>query len=242
MRGRKALIALVMVAIIAGSIFFAIGQSNYALRPYVVYFFDENGQQITSGLTVTILSSGSTATVYSNENSTSLTNPITSTVFGTNTGQVKWYGDQTSYVVRVDDGTNIFEFTVTTRTHKIVLPIYLATTKEISLASFMSLHLPTATAVSVTSPTVTFDASEKFRITLASDANQTGFYPTGGELNQVLLIESYGTGSNTMRFDDGTSMTIGANATLTESQGDVLCLICTSADGDEWRELFLADN
>lgn len=101
---------------------------------------------------------------------------------------------------------------------------------------------PTASSVDLTSPTVTFSATNKFRVVLSSDENQTGIYPTGGAINQVLVIESYGTGSNTMRFDDGTSMTLGGNITLTEAQGDVLTLLCTSSDGDEWRRLSNADN
>lgn len=98
------------------------------------------------------------------------------------------------------------------------------------------------TAESLTSPTVTFAVvSNEYRAVLNSDANQTGIYPTGGYLGQLIVIES-GAGSNTMRFDDGTSMTLGGNITLTEGQGDILALRCMSADGDEWRREWSADN
>jgi len=99
----------------------------------------------------------------------------------------------------------------------------------------------TASAVSLTSPTVTFSAAGKNLVVLNSDANQTGIYPTGGTQYQVLSILS-GAGSNTMRVDDGTSMTIGANITLTEGQGDVLTLLCTNAEGDEWTAFSAHDN
>ncbi len=88
--------------------------------------------------------------------------------------------------------------------------------------------------VSLTSPTVTFSAAGKSRILLNSDANQTGFHPTGGVLGQEIVIFA-GSGSNTMRFDDGTSMTLGGNLTMTEGQVDRIWLRCTSADGDEWE-------
>ena len=103
------------------------------------------------------------------------------------------------------------------------------------------LILPTATAASLTSPTVAFSVTGAYRVKLNSDGNQTGHYPTGGALNQVIQIES-GTGSNTMRFDDGTSMAIGANITLTEGQYDVLTLLCISADGDDWVAISAHDN
>ena len=91
----------------------------------------------------------------------------------------------------------------------------------------------TASTVSLTSPTVTFSAAGKGLITLTSDANQTGALVTGGTLNQVITIIS-GAGSNTIRFDDATSMAVGSNVTLTEAQYDVLTLICVSSYGDAW--------
>jgi len=99
----------------------------------------------------------------------------------------------------------------------------------------------TASAVALTSPTVTFSAANKGLITLTSDANLTGIYPTGGTLNQVITIIS-GTGSNTMRLDDGTSMSIGANVTLTEAQNDAITLLCNEADGDGWLAVSAHDN
>lgn len=100
----------------------------------------------------------------------------------------------------------------------------------------------TNSAASLTSPTTTWAVSnDDCLITLNSDANQTGIYPTGGTLRQVLIIKS-GSGSNTMRFDDATSMSLGSNITLTEAQNDVLTLMCVSSDGDEWIRLSNADN
>jgi hypothetical protein len=98
-----------------------------------------------------------------------------------------------------------------------------------------------ALAASLTSPTVTFNAGNASVATLNSDANATGIYPTNGKVWQTVLIKS-GAGSNTMRFDDGTSMTLGGNITLTEGQNDILTLVCTSADGDEWAAVSAHDN
>ena len=99
----------------------------------------------------------------------------------------------------------------------------------------------TLSSVSLTSPTVIWSAANKGLVTLNSDSNQTGIYPTGGALYQVVTIVS-GAGSNTMQFDDGTSMTIGANVTLTEAQNDALTLMCVSSDGDEWTALSAHSN
>jgi len=100
-----------------------------------------------------------------------------------------------------------------------------------------------STACAITSPSTTFDISEvyTYEIVLTSDGNLTGVYPIGGTLGRRIEIRS-GAGSNTMRFDDGTSMTIGANVTLTEAQNDVLCLKCVDADGDEWMSVYAHDN
>lgn len=100
----------------------------------------------------------------------------------------------------------------------------------------------TSEAIALTSPTTTFDVDGHRLITLSTDENQTGCYPTGGDLNQIVTIVPLGTGSNTMQFDDGTSMSIGANHTITEGQHDSLTLRCLSADGDEWAEVAFADN
>jgi hypothetical protein len=101
-------------------------------------------------------------------------------------------------------------------------------------------------ATPLTTGTVTFTAANKRYITLTSDSNQTGCYPINGTLGQVITIRS-GTNVelavNTMRFDDSAaSMTLGANITLTEDDNDILNLICTSADGDEWAALAAHDN
>jgi len=98
-----------------------------------------------------------------------------------------------------------------------------------------------ATNVELTSPSTTLDVGSYSFVELNSDQNVTGFYPTGGRLGQIIRFRS-GSGSNTVRFDDGTSMTIGANYTLTEGQGDFITLQCVSADGDEWTEVSSADN
>lgn len=100
----------------------------------------------------------------------------------------------------------------------------------------------TNTDVSLTSPSVSPSVTSAGElVTLTSDANQTGIIPTGGTLRRVIEFTS-GAGSNTMRFDDGTSMTIGANITLTEAQQDSLTLRCTSSDGDEWTAVAAHDN
>jgi hypothetical protein len=99
----------------------------------------------------------------------------------------------------------------------------------------------TASSVALTSPTVTFSADAKTYITLTSDANQTGIYPTGGSVGQVIFIIS-GSGSNTMRFDDGAKTHVGSNVTLTEGQYDTLCLICIDPAGDVWSRFPDSDN
>ena len=99
----------------------------------------------------------------------------------------------------------------------------------------------TADAVSVSSPTVTFSAANRRYVTLNSDANTTGWNVSGGTVGQVLTIIS-GSGSNTMQFDDATSMVIGANITLTETQSDVLTIICIGGDGTVWAGLSAHDN
>lgn len=112
------------------------------------------------------------------------------------------------------------------------------------------LVLPTGN-VSLTSPTVTFNANsyKMFEvITLTSDANQTAFHPVGGTAGQTLIFLT-GAGSNTIGVtDDATSMTIGGNITLTEGQGDVLALRCVAAPAystsgyGQWTALFAHDN
>lgn len=80
-------------------------QRNAALVKYHFCVEDENGNPIISGLRVSIFTAGSTAaTVYADAYGTALTNPITSTVFGTNSGAVEfWYGGPTCDVM-INDG------------------------------------------------------------------------------------------------------------------------------------------
>lgn len=99
----------------------------------------------------------------------------------------------------------------------------------------------TSSAVGLTSPTVTFSAANTSHIVLSSDANLTGVRPTGGTLNQILIVIS-GAGSNTIRFDDGANTILGANITLTEGQTDSLTLMCTNADGVTWAAIAAHDN
>jgi cytoskeletal protein CcmA (bactofilin family) len=100
----------------------------------------------------------------------------------------------------------------------------------------------TDTAVTLTSPATSFSAASKGLITLhtASTYTPTGITITGGALGQVIYIRpavsGTGVGTDAMRFDDsGTTTALGANITLTEGQTKQgLCLICTSAAGDNW--------
>jgi hypothetical protein len=120
----------------------------------------------------------------------------------------------------------------------------LTTTGTVALNGVTTLGdtvLRTIDSISLTSPTVTFTAANANLVVLTSDADQTGIYPTTGTLYQELRILA-GSGSNTMRFDDGTSLTLGGNITLTEGEGDMLTLLCTSADGDEWTAVSAHDN
>lgn len=95
--------------------------------------------------------------------------------------------------------------------------------------------------VTVTSPTTAISVDGKGAIRITTDANMTGYTLTGGENGQVVPITS-GAGSNTIRFDDGSSYSLGANVTLTEGQHDVLVLQCVNDDGDEWMALYAHDN
>lgn len=109
---------------------------------------------------------------------------------------------------------------------------------DITIADRMIL---TATAIEITSGATTMSVADATLVTLSSPINMTGFIPSGGALGQVLILMA-GAGNNTIRLDDGTSMTLGGNITLTEGQGDVIGLLCTSEDGDEWIRLFNVDN
>jgi len=81
------------------------GEKVLALNKYHFDVVDENDNPITSGLRVSVFLAGSTsATIYSDAYGTSLTNPITSTVFGTNSGQISfWHGSPAVDVV-INDG------------------------------------------------------------------------------------------------------------------------------------------
>jgi len=79
-----------------------------ALNKYHFFVVDENDNPITSGLRVSVYvasdASRTAATIYSDAYATALTNPITSTVFGTNTGQIEfWYGGPSVDVI-ISDG------------------------------------------------------------------------------------------------------------------------------------------
>jgi len=89
----------------------------------------------------------------------------------------------------------------------------------------------------ITSPATTFDVTDLFYISLTSDQNVTGVHPTGGVENQVIVITP-GAGSNTIRFDSGTTVTLhGENITLTEGTTDTLTLICIDATTPRWKIL-----
>lgn len=100
------------------------------------------------------------------------------------------------------------------------------------------------TDVSLTSPSTTIAVTQNMhRVRVSADANLTGISITGGYLGQLIQLESGAVGSNTVRVDDGeSSMTIGSDFTLTESQGDVIGLRCNDPDGDGWQREYSADN
>lgn len=107
----------------------------------------------------------------------------------------------------------------------------------------------TAVNLAVTSPTVSFDINSRNYVTINSNVNQTGLYPTGTSVavGDVVIIKSGTSGSSTMRFDDnGTTLALGGNITLTAGQDDILCLICTTAQGTNSRpcmaRLYSSDN
>lgn len=111
-------------------------------------------------------------------------------------------------------------------------------------------YLLTSANVSVTTPTVAFavpTAGANY-LTLNTDTNQTGCYLTGTAIAEgAVIILRPGSGSNTMRFDDnGTTLALGANITLTEGQDDSLALLCTAVQGTNSRPSFMrlysADN
>ena len=110
----------------------------------------------------------------------------------------------------------------------------------VSTAATLNETVFTAGTVSLTSPTATFSVNGLSNITLNSDANMTALLPTGAVSGQMITLIA-GAGSNTMQFDDGTSVTCGGNIVLTEGQGDVLTLLCTTAP-NAWIRLSSVDN
>ncbi len=95
----------------------------------------------------------------------------------------------------------------------------------------------------ITSPSTTISAAATTeRITLTSDESITGITITGATLGEVIVIVAGTDGTNTMQFDDGTSYTLGGNRVLTEGNGSVLGLLCTSADGDDFTQMFFSAN
>jgi len=142
-------------------------------------------------------------------------------------------GDLLRAGIDATDGQNIDIFEGSLNVHDDV-----TVGDDITIADRMIL---TATAIEITSGATTMSVADATLVTLSSPINMTGFIPSGGALGQVLILKA-GAGNNTIRLDDGTSMTLGGNITLTEGQGDVIGLLCTSADGDEWIRLFNVDN
>lgn len=79
-------------------------------------------------------------------------------------------------------------------------------------------------------------------IVLNSNANITGVTLVGGVENQIVELVT-GTGANTIRLDDnGASLALGANITLTEGQYDVLTVRCYDEDNQFWRAVSAHDN
>lgn len=82
------------------------GNKINALNKFHFCIVDENDNVITSGLRVSVFVAGSAsaATIYADRFATSLTNPITNTVFATKVGKIEfWYGGGKVDVV-ISDG------------------------------------------------------------------------------------------------------------------------------------------
>ncbi|HUT62108.1 MAG TPA: hypothetical protein VNA25_30080 [Phycisphaerae bacterium] len=110
----------------------------------------------------------------------------------------------------------------------------------VSTAATLNETVFTAGTVSLTSPTATFSVNGLSNITLNSDANMTALLPIGAVEGQMITLVA-GAGSNTMQFDDSTSVTCGGNIVLTEGQGDVMVLLCTTAP-NAWVRISNVDN
>lgn len=99
-----------------------------------------------------------------------------------------------------------------------------------------------AETVSLTSPTTAIDVTGKGMVIVNSDANQTGITFTGATQYQIFLIGT-GAGSNTFRFDDGTSYGLGgSNVTFTEGQDDWGLFMCTDDASSSFVLLTVINN
>ena len=84
--------------------------------------------------------------------------------------------------------------------------------------------------VAVTTAAPTFSALNKTYVYLSSNGNTTGVRPIYGTPGQVLIIRAAYNGTATLRFDDNaSSMSLGANVTLTEGNNSCMTLVCTTA-------------
>ena len=92
----------------------------------------------------------------------------------------------------------------------------------------------------LTSPTVTFNVAGARWIDVSTTPSQTGAYPTGGTLNQIITIRGSGITANTLRFDDGTTTNLTGNLSI--GDGDYLTLRCTSSTADRWEEISASNN
>ena len=94
------------------------------LNNYQFNVVDEKGAAITSGLKVSVFTAGSTsATIYSDSAGTSLTNPITATVFNAlSNGVVEFWAGATSVDVTITDGLgfSVFRYGLTPKEHTLV--------------------------------------------------------------------------------------------------------------------------
>lgn len=87
----------------------------------------------------------------------------------------------------------------------------------------------TSSAIDLTSPTVTFDVTNKYLIILGTNVNQTAVRPVNGVTGQEVKIYSSATGTATARFDDnGATLAFGANRTLTCGNFSFIKLLCTA--------------
>lgn len=107
-------------------------------------------------------------------------------------------------------------------------------------ATFESTIIHTPQEHEITSPTLTIDVTGLNFIILNSDENTTGVTLTNGTVGQVVTFVT-GAGSHTIRFDDDSStMSLGGNITLTESETDSLTLFNYATR--QWARLANKDN